>query len=158
MVDSEQGAKLLQLRSTTLPISYEKSETNVHHCSNVVNASLYAFNVSIRIFFFFFLHLEKISSPCQHIPIDCPVPERRLTRIDARGGYFGITVDNKIDRREVLHAFLVAFRLLECFLKESLPFLPGLSHLRKYLQQLAPFLGKAHILPRYLDSTSKESL
>src|SRR5258708_39748533 len=103
-----------------------------------------------------FLILEEVLSPCQHIPIDRPVPACRLIGIDARGSHFGITVDSKIDHREVLHAFLIAFRPLKCFLEQTLSFFPRLSHSWKYLLQLAPFTRQARIFPRYLYSTSDE--
>ena len=77
---------------------------------------------------------------------------------DARGSHFGITVDRKIDHREVLHTFLITFRPLECFLEQALSFFPRFSRPRKDLVQLAPFLRQACILPRYLDSTGEERL
>src|SRR5258708_2200270 len=104
---------------------------------------------------FTLLILEEVLSPCQHKPINRPVPECRLIGIEARGSHFGITVDCKIDHREVLHAFLIIFSPLECFLEQSLSFSPCLSHSRKYLLQLAPFLCQARIFPRYLNSTSE---
>lgn len=69
--------------------------------------------------FLAFLILEEVSSPSQHIPIDRPVLERCVIGIGAGGGYIGIAIDSEIDHREVFQAFLIAFRLLECFSSEK---------------------------------------
>src|SRR5260221_13312401 len=79
------------------------------------------------------LNLEEVLSPCQHIPTDRPVPECRLIGIDARGSHFGITVDHKIDHREVLHAVpLLSAPALKSSLAPASPLLTLITVLRTF--------------------------
>src|SRR5258708_10170819 len=79
------------------------------------------------------LNLEEVLSPCQHIPTDRPVPECRLIGIDARGSHFGITVDHKIDHREVLHAVpLLSAPALKSSLAPASPLLTLTTVLRTF--------------------------